>query len=384
MRSWRRHLHAHPELGFQEHRTAAFIRSLLDEWQLPYTTPLETATVVSVRGDIDGPVLLIRADIDALPIQEENRTSYASTRPGVMHACGHDGHTAILLGIAKWLSRCGSAFRGEVRLLFQPAEEPVPSGAPALIEAGVLEGAAAAVGLHLSSWLDTGEIALTKGEVMASDDRFDITIIGSGGHPYAPHDAVDALTIASDLVSQLSRLVSQRIDPLSSAVVTIGSFHSGDTYNAIPSEAHFSGTVRTLSAANRNQLEADLVGLTNAYAAAHHATAKVSYLRSSPPLLNSARVVDYVRPAAAAVVGADRVTSPSPTMGSEDFAFYSERIPSAYAFVGARNGVSLPHHHPRFDIDEEALAIGFRYFANIVDRWIDPSAPEPNLHVPAR
>ncbi|MEV0288884.1 amidohydrolase [Kribbella sp. NPDC050820] len=381
MTAWRRHLHAHPELGFEEHDTTAFIRSLLDEWGLPFDAPLSTATVAHARGQIPGPVLVVRADIDALPIQEENKVSYASTRPGVMHACGHDGHTAILLGLAKLLSRRRDRLRGEIRLLFQPAEELADGGAEKVIEAGAVNGAMAVVGLHLSSNLDTGLIGLSDGAIMASDDRFDITIVGNAGHASSPHQTTDALTIAAGLVSQLQTLVSRRIDPLSPAVVTVGSLHAGDAYNAIPGEARLSGTVRTLSPATRDLLETELVGLTRGYAAAHHAKAEVAYHRGSPPLINHSKVVEFARPAAEAAVGAHRVASRPPGMGAEDFAFYGEHLPSAFALIGAATETSFPHHHPRFDINEQALAVGLRFLQHLVERWAGPDTPAPDLHL---
>lgn len=381
MRGWRRHLHAHPELGFQEQQTTAFIRSLLGEWGLPYSAPLPTATVAHVRGALPGPVLVIRADIDALPIQEENPVSYVSTRPGVMHACGHDGHTAILLGLAKLLARRQGQLRGEIRLLFQPAEEPVPSGAPKVIEAGVLDGAMAVVGLHLRSSLSTGFIGLAAGPVMASDDRFDITITGEGGHAGYPHETTDALVVAAGLVSQLQTLVSRRVDPLAPAVVTVGSLHAGDVYNVIASEARMSGTVRALSSETRELLQTELISLADAFAGAHHAKAEVTYLRSSPPLINHAGVVDFVREAADKTVGPGRVVPPAPRMGAEDFAFYSELLPSAYATIGAGNELSFPHHHPRFDFDEQALVVGLRFLQHIAEQWTDPETPAPKFQL---
>lgn len=382
MRGWRRHLHAHPELGFREYETTAFIRSLLEEWGLPYEAPLPTATVARVCGDIPGPVLVIRADIDALPIQEESIVSYASTRPGVMHACGHDGHTAILLGLAKLLSRSRDTLRGEVRLLFQPAEEPADSGAPKVIESGTLDGAMAIVGLHVRSVMDTGVIALTDGVNLASDDRFDITVVGAGGHGGYPHQTTDALTIAAGLVTQLQTLVSRRVDPMSPAVVSVGSLHAGDAYNVIPGEARMSGTIRTLSPGTRDILESELIGLAKAYAAAHHAKAEVAFYRGTPPLINHSGAVEFVRPAAEAAVGADRVVSLPPRMGGEDFAYYGEHLPSVFAVIGAGDETSFPQHHPRFDINEEVLAIGLAFFRQIVDRWTNPKTPVPNLQLP--
>lgn len=384
MRAWRRHLHAHPELGFQEHETTAFIRSLLDEWGLPYDSPLSTGTVVHIRGEVPGPTLVVRADIDALPIQEQNEVGYASTRPGMMHACGHDCHTAILLGLAKLLSRRQNQLRGDIRLLFQPAEELIDGGAAKLIETGALDGAMAVVGLHIRNSLDTGVIGLIDGAAQASEDRFDIAIVGAGGHAGSPHETTDALMIAAGLVSQLQTLVSRRVDPLAPAVVTVGSLHAGDVYNAIPGGAQLSGTVRTLSPATRDLLESELLSLVAGYTVAHHAKAEVVYRRGSPPLINHTSAVEFVRPAAEEAVGADQVTALPPRMGSEDFAYYGERLPSAFANLGARRKAgqpTFPHHHPRFDIDEDALAVGLRFFHHVVKRWTDPEMPAPNLQL---
>lgn len=369
MRGWRRHIHAYPELGFQEFETTAFIRSLLAEWRLPYDTPLPTATVAHVVGERPGPVLALRADIDALPIREENEVSYASTRPGVMHACGHDGHAAILLALAKLLSGRRKQLSGEIRLIFQPAEELADGGARKLVEAGALDAVTTMVGLHLRPSLETGSIGLEDGPILGSEDRFDITVVGAGGHAGSPHEATDALTIAAGLVSQLQTLVSRRVDPLSPAVVTVGSLHAGDVYNVIPGEARLSGTVRTLRPETRDLIESELVCLTTTYATAHRAKAEVTYHRGNPSVVNHAGVVEYVRPAAEAAVGADRVTALGPRMGAEDFAFYAERVPSAFAFIGAGDERSFPAHHPRFDIDEDSLAVGLRFFHHIVRRW---------------
>lgn len=380
MRRWRRHLHAHPELGFQEYQTTAFIRSLLEEWDLPYDAPLDTGTVAHVRGEIPGPVLLIRADIDALPIQEENRVAYASTNPGVMHGCGHDGHTAILLGLAKLLAtRDRSTMRGEIRLVFQPAEELAPGGAVQMVQAGVLDGVHAAAGLHLRSILDTGIIAIGENEVLASDDRFDITITGQPGHAGAPHQAIDALVIAAGLVGQLQTLVSRRVDPLATALVTVGSLHAGEVYNAIAGQARLSGSVRALDPTVRDLLETELSSLTKGFAAAHQATAEVTYHRGSPPLINHPAAVEFVQSAAQAVVGPDHVINHPARTGAEDFAYFSEQVPSVYAFIGAGNPSQFGHHHPRFDIDEHSLTIGLEFFDRIVRKWTDPTQPIPDL-----
>lgn len=380
VKGWRHHIHAHPELGFEEHETAAFIRSLLDEWGIPYTVPLSTATVGRVVGEEPGPVLMIRADIDALPIQEQSSVSYASTRPGVMHACGHDGHTAILLGLAKILSQNRERVRGEIRLLFQPAEEPIPCGAVKVIEAGVLDDVMAIAGIHINNTLEYGVIGLTQGGAMAGEDRFEIKIVGAGGHAGSPHQTIDALTIAAGLVSQLQTLVSRRVSPLEAAVVSVGTFNAGEVYNAISGEARLAGTVRTLSPDTRELIERELINLSTTYAAAHNAKAEVTYVRNCPPLVNHADLVEFVRPAAEAAVGADRVR-PFVTMGGEDFAFYGQHVPSVFAFIGAGTDSTFPHHHSQFDVNDDALAVGIRFFCNIVERWADFRSPVPETVV---
>ncbi|MFD9667983.1 M20 family metallopeptidase [Rhodococcus sp. NPDC059968] len=379
MRGWRRHLHANPELGYQEHQTSAYIRSLLDGWGIPYETPLDTATVAHLRGSMNGPVLALRADIDALPIQEESSVPYASTRPGVMHACGHDGHTAILLGLAKLMSERRRSLRGEIRLVFQPAEELVDGGAHKLLRAGVLDGVTAIVGLHLSSNLATGVIALDQGAVMASDDRFDIAIAGAGGHAGSPHTSSDALYVAATLVPQLHSLVARLVDPLEPAILSVGTLSAGDAYNAIPGHAQLSGTIRALSPAVRDQLQAELMELAAAHAAANGTQATVAYHRGSPPLINDADLVTLVRPAAERAVGLEGVRSRKPVMAAEDFAFYSEVLPAAFAFIGAGDQGSFPHHHPRFDLREEALDTGLRFLEGVVELWAAPEAPVPDL-----
>lgn len=373
IRSWRRHLHAHPEIGFVEYETAAFIRSLLSEWQVPFQNVTETGTVAVLRGDADGPTLMIRADIDALPIQEENDLTFASTASGVMHACGHDGHTAILLGLIKHLSEYRADITGEIRFLFQPAEETAEGGAPGIIDAGALDGVSAVVGLHLLSSLAVGKVALSEGALLGSDDRFDITIVGRGGHTSGPHETIDAVVVAAGLVTQLQTLVSRRVDPLVAATLSVGSLHAGDVYNVIAGSATLSGTVRTLSPETRELLARELVSMSERYAAVNGAQAIVKYFRGSPPLINHASAVEFARPSAEGAVGKAGVVPMVPMLGAEDFAYYGEHVPIAFAFIGAGGEGSFPLHHPRFDFDEAALAIGLRYFIDLVSRWPGPT-----------
>lgn len=371
MRTWRRHLHAHPELGFEEHETTKYIVQLLDEWRIPHEQPLKTGVVACVHGATPGPIVALRCDIDALPIQEENTFDFASGVPVRMHACGHDAHTAILLGAAKALAELRDEIRGEVRLLFQPAEELVSGGAQKFVDAGVLEGVEALVGLHVQSEIEVGAISLLGGPIMASDDQFAIEIAGSGGHGAHPHRTVDALRIAAGLVGELQTLISRQIDPLEPAVLTVGTLHAGTGYNIIAGRAEMSGTVRTFSGTVRNQLEEKITSLASTYARAHGAEAVVRYTRGSPAVINHPELVDFLRPAAAAVVGTSQVLQHPPKMGGEDFAYYCKVVPSAFVQIGARNpevGANFPHHHPRFTIDERCLVIGLKFYLETLER----------------
>lgn len=366
---WRRHIHSHPELGFQEHGTTAFIRGLFDEWGVSFDPITPTGTIASLTGGRPGPVLMVRADIDALPVQEQNDLSFASQNDGVMHACGHDGHAAIVLGLVKHLSTRQDTFAGEIRFLFQPAEETVEQGALEIIAAGGLEGVALVVGLHIWPGFPTGQIALTAGPQLSTDDRFDITIHGSGGHVLAPQETVDVVVIAAGLVGQLQTLTSRRVDPTAAATLTVGSLHAGDVYNVIPATATLSGAVRTFSPQIRDLFAREVVTLTEGFVAAHGATATIDYHLGSPPLINDAAAVDFARPAAIAAVGEAGVIAMDPDLGSEDFANYGEHAPIAFAILGAGDGSNRQLHDSGFDFDEAALAVGLQYFIGVAERW---------------
>jgi amidohydrolase len=387
MREWRRRFHAHPELGFEEYETTKHIIHLLESWRIPHEQPLKTGVVARVRGAASGPTVALRCDIDALPIQEENTSfDFASGVPGRMHACGHDAHTAILLGAAKTLADIRDDLQGEVRLLFQPAEELISGGARKFVEAGVLEGVDALVGLHVQGEVDVGTISLREGPILASDDQFAIEIIGSAGHGASPHLTVDSVRIAAGLVEELQTLISRRVDPLEAAVLTVGTLHAGTAYNIVAGRAEMSGTVRTFSSAVRNQLDKELTSLASAYARAHGAEAVVRYTRGSPAVVNHSELVDFLRPAASAVVGPDRVLRVPPSMGAEDFAYYGEVVPSAFVQIGARppeSGTSFPHHHPRFTIDEHCLGVGLRFYLEVLERSSSAGGAVPVLTSPS-
>lgn len=382
---WRRHLHAHPELSFEEFETTALIVGLLDDWGVEYERPLPTGVVARIRGSRPGPTVAVRCDIDALPIQEENTFEFASQISGRMHACGHDGHTAVQLGLVKIMNELRNEIHGEIRFLFQPAEEVVASGARHFIEKGVLEGTEAILGLHLISDLEVGKLSVGAGAVMASMDEFGVSVVGTGGHGAFPHQTRDALVVASSLVGELQTIVSRRIDPMQPAVVTVGSIHAGSAFNVIGPRADLRGTVRTLSEKVRDLIEQEMNLIVSNHAAGFGCSGHLEYIRGNPTLVNNTALADVLIPAAAATVGDARVVPFGPIMGGEDFAHYTKRIPGLFAFVGARNpavGANHPHHHPKFTIDEAALPIALRYMLNALEQTSSAGGGLPSMKGP--
>jgi len=346
---WRRHLHRHPEPSFEEHETARFVAETLES--LGVATERPTAT--SVVGRIgNGPAIALRADIDALPIGEQSGVEFASENDGFMHACGHDGHTAMLLGAAKQLAEDPPQGR-EIRFIFQHAEELAPGGARELVEAGVMDGVGFVYGCHLWSPLEYGKVVARPGAFMAAADFFSLTIRGRGGHAGLPHAADDTVVAAAAVVTELQHVVSRRIDPLQPAVVTVGSLHAGDAPNVIPGEAVLTGTTRSFDPDVRQRLPRLIEDTATHVAAAHGATAELDFRFGYKPVVNDPGATALVRDA----IG-DRLADLDPIMGGDDFSAYLEHAPGCYAFIGA--GGEYPHHHPRFRIDERALAIGTR------------------------
>ncbi len=363
MRAWRRHLHAHPTLSNHEHETAAFIREALAGMGLAPRQPFPNAVVVDI-GPVGAPLVALRADIDALPIQEDTGLPFASTRPGVMHACGHDGHTAILLGVAALMAR-EPRLPGRARLIFQPAEEVPPGGAEDLIAAGVLEGVRAITGLHLWAPLPTGRAVVRPGPAWAAADRFRAVVVGRGGHAAIPHQAVDALEIACRGVAALQSIVSRRVDPLAPAVVSVGRLQAGDAFNIIAGRAEMEGTVRSFEPALRDQLQEEIERVLRHTAEASGAALVWEYLRGYPPLVNDPDVAAILGEATARVLGADAVHDGPLQLAADDFARYLQRVPGCYLLLGCggQAGSPYPHHHPAFRIDEAALAQGARILA---------------------
>ncbi|WP_409299765.1 M20 family metallopeptidase [Peribacillus sp. SCS-155] len=357
----RRYLHENPELSFQEVETPKFIAAYHEALGHEVRTGVGRRGVVAVlKGGKTGKTVALRADFDALPIQEENEVEYKSKVPGVMHACGHDGHTASLLGLAKALNSMKDDLEGTVVFIHQHAEEVVPGGAVAMIEDGCLDGVDVIYGTHLSSGIPVGEIAYRVGPTMAAADCFEITIEGQGGHGAQPHLTKDALVTAAQLVVNLQQIVSRRVNPLSPAVVSVGSFEAKNAFNVIADKAELKGTVRTFSEDTRDLIEKEIEAVIKATVAANGSNYQYSYTRGYPALVNHKEDTEFVAGLAKDVPGVTNVREEEPHMGGEDFAYYLQHVPGTFFFTGAEiagREVTYPHHHPKFDIDERALII---------------------------
>lgn len=370
----RRDLHRHPELGYEEHRTSERVASRLSELGFQVTRGLGKTGVVGrwPAAQTEGPTIAFRADMDALPIQEENTCDYASATPGIMHACGHDGHVAILLGFARWLSQA-PPLPGNVVLIFQPAEEG-GGGAVPLIEAGVLDNppVSAIFGLHLWSQVQVGAVGVKSGPFMAAADQFRIEVLGKGGHGAMPHQTTDAVLAAAQIVCALQNIVARRIDPQEAAVISVGTLHAGTAGNIIAERAEMQGTARSFLPEIRDSLPGLVEESARHAAAGLGARTTLDWERGYPPLFNHPRESDLVRRAAVALLGEAPVLEGKPTMGAEDMAYYLEKVPGCFFWLGAGNpekGIDKPHHNPRFDIDEDALPLGVALFARIAREW---------------
>lgn len=371
---WRRHLHQHPELSFEEENTAQFVYDTLSSFGgLELSRPTKTSVMARLFGTQPGKVLAVRADMDALPITEENGFDFVSTSPGVMHACGHDGHTAMLLGTAKILSGMKDQIRGEVRFLFQHAEELFPGGAQQMVDAGVLDGVDFAVGIHLISVIETGTITLAAGPLMAAPDTFEITIIGKGGHAAHPNQTVDSIAIAAQVVTNLQHIVSRNTDPIEPLVVSVTTIHGGTADNVIPGSVQLGGTVRTFDAKLRETVPGLMERIVKGVTEAHDGTYAFRYLNGYRPVINDDAGTDMVHEALLAAFDEGVVQPAEKVMGGEDFSAYQQRVPGTFFFVGAGNraqGIVYPHHHPRFTIDEAALPIGVKAFLGTVFKFL--------------
>ena len=378
----RRDIHRHPELAYKENRTAKLAADRLASFGLQVETEVGRTGVVGQLKSADPPggaaakTILYRADMDALPIREENDTEYRSTNDGIMHACGHDAHVAIELAVANRIAAMRHQLKGNVKFVFQPAEEG-GRGAVAMIEDGVLSEppVTAVVGLHIWNNIPVGKVGVYAGPMMAAADEFELVISGRGGHGAMPHQTVDAIVTACQVVNALQTVVSRNISPLDAAVVTVGKFMAGTAFNIIAERAILRGTVRTFSQGTHRAIpgiiERVIRGVTESMGAGY----ELDYQRQTPPLVNDPAICELVAECAAEVVGSENVITDQsvPTMGAEDMAYFLERVPGCYFFLGSRNeerGLVHPHHSPRFDIDEAALPIGVEIMTRVITRYL--------------
>jgi amidohydrolase len=353
--AWRRELHRHPEVAMKEEWTSAYLREHFKKLGLPVKKMAGTGLRAVLKGRPGGKTVALRTDIDALPLQEEGDKAYRSLNPGAAHACAHDGHMAILMGVAELLARRKGAFKGTVVFLCQPAEEHPPGGAQRMIEAGALEGVEAIFGFHFWQPLPTGTLGIVKGPMMAQSDNLWITVRGRGGHGALPHTTVDPVLAAAQLVVNLQSVVSRNVDPLKPAVLSFGAVHGGTANNIIPGEVKLAGTVRTLDPKVQALMKKRIREVIDGTCAAFGASADFVYEDGYPVLVNDPASVDFVLDVAKRALGEENILAIDPVMGGEDFARYLQEIPGAFLFFGAGDGTKYPHHHPAFDFDEKAL-----------------------------
>ncbi|MDP4163613.1 MAG: M20 family metallopeptidase [Bacillota bacterium] len=372
--AWRRHMHQHPELSFHEEKTSQFIFDTLTSFgNLELSRPTKTSVMARLIGSKPGKVLAIRADMDALPIQEENSSEYASQNPGVMHACGHDGHTAMLLGTAKVLSSLKEHIKGEIRFVFQHAEELFPGGAEEMVQAGVMDGVDLIIGTHLWAPIEKGKVGVVYGPMMAAPDTFWITVKGRGGHAALPHQTVDSIAIAAQVVTNLQHIVSRNTDPLDNLVLSVTQFVAGTTHNVIPGSVELCGTVRSFDASLRESIPAKMERVVKGITEAHEATYEFKYEFGYRPVINDAEVTKVIEETVMEVFGEEALDLMKPNMGGEDFSAYLQKVPGAFFYVGAGNektGITYPHHHARFDIDEDSLEIGVKMFLHAAFKFL--------------
>lgn len=372
---WRRYIHQHPDLTFHEEDTANYIDEQLQKIaNLKITRPTTTSVIAVLTGANPGKTIALRADIDALPITENSGESFSSIKKGVMHACGHDAHAAMLLGAVKVISQLQAQLNGNVVFIFQPAEEVPPGGAKSLIEHGVLNHVDMIFGLHVFPNLETGKIALKYGVFSASSDNFDITINGVGGHGSMPQLCVDPIVIGAEVVTGLQNIVSRNLDPLHAPVLTIATFQSGDSYNVIPGSAHLAGTLRTHNKSVRekvrNLMERIVAGITQA----HGATYDFNWLSGYTIGNNNPQASDIAKQVIGDIVGEDNlVIAPSAMFGSEDFSSYQEVVPGCFLFLGSGNkekGSMVGLHNAAFILDEDVLQIGVKAHVGFIQRLL--------------
>lgn len=364
----RHYLHAHPELSYKEYNTAAFVKGELDKLGIPYQAMAETGVIAVLEGRPSDRVVALRADMDALPIQEENAVPYASTIPGVMHACGHDVHTTCLLGAARILHELKDQWDGKIKLIFQPGEERNPGGASILIREGVLENPRPQhiIGLHVHPLLETGKVSFAPGKVMASADEIFITVRGKGGHAAKPYLTADTILTASQLIVALQQLISRNNNPFSPSVLSICSIQGGFTTNVIPSEVKLMGTFRAMDESWRKEAHLRIHEIAAGIAQAMGASIDVHIDLGYPSVVNDATLTPQVKALASDYMGATQVEDMELSMGAEDFGYYTQEIPGCFFRLGTGNkakGITSNVHTPTFDVDERSIQTGMGMMA---------------------
>lgn len=371
--AWRREVHKHPELGFQEHRTAQLVADALRDIGIRVETGIGKTGVVGHLGE-GRPSVGIRADMDALPLQEANDVPYASRTPGVMHACGHDAHVGILLGVAKLLSEMKDRPSGEIRFLFQPCEEGQDdegkSGAVRMIEDGALEGLDAVIALHVASEIPAGKVEIDGGYALAAVDSFDATLVGAGCHGAYPHMGVDPIFILAQVINAVHGIRARRINPVRPAVISFGSIHAGDANNVIPNEVKINGTIRSYDDETRHQLWEELekaLGVARVLGGDYQLAIEEGF----PSTYNDPEIAGIIRQVAEEMLSQDGLYPPEPGMGAEDFSYMARKAPAAMFMLGAQIGQeNRPHHSPIFDLDESAFPIGAAVLAEVACRLL--------------
>ncbi|OGO41228.1 MAG: hypothetical protein A2W36_06240 [Chloroflexi bacterium RBG_16_58_14] len=376
-RRLRRDFHMHPELGYQEVRTAAIVARELSELGLEVTTGIaRTGVVAMLEGGAPGPVVLLRFDMDALPITEQTGAEYASQNPGVMHACGHDGHTAVGLTVARLLHAHAGELAGTVKLVFQPAEEGL-RGAEQMVKEGVLENPRPDLTLAMHVWNEQplGWLGVASGPVMAAAEIFKVTITGKGGHGAAPHLAVDPVVAAAQVITALQSIPARNVSPLKTSVISVTMLHTGEAFNVIPMSAELTGTIRSFEQGVRQLVLERFHQVITGVSQAMGCQAQIEVTSITPPVINDPLISQRVRTVAARVMPDNPVHSDYATMGSEDMAYMMQQIPGCFFFVGSadpQRGLDAPHHHPRFDIDEVALTRGAALMAAAAADFLTP------------
>ncbi|TDX19857.1 amidohydrolase [Buttiauxella sp. BIGb0552] len=370
---WRQHIHANPDLSFQEQATADYIAAELASFgplELRRLTP--NSVVAELKGKLPGPVWALRADIDALPIQEESGEAFSSCKPGVMHACGHDAHAAMLMGAAKVLCHFQDKLKGSVRFIFQHAEEVPPGGAQELVNLGVLQDVEYIFGLHVMPDKPTQTLSLKEGVFSASSDNFDIVITGKGGHGSMPHLCIDPIVIGAEIVSALQQIVARKLDPLHAPVLTIATFQSGESYNVIPNRAHLAGTLRTHDQKVREQVPQLMQQVISGIVAAHGASFDIQWQAGYAVGNNHASACEIARKVIEENFPPQTLhTVTTPLFGSEDFSSYQQHVPGCFIFVGCRNpdkGAVWNVHNPHFLLDEDAMKVGVKTHLSLISQ----------------